>query len=64
MRYEGVLTKMRTELLETVQYYLVWNQDFINMNQLLDKKLSINFLRYECLHCGLQKKNLQAGLLL
>lgn len=61
MIYEGVLTKMRTELLETVQYYLVWQDDFLNMNQMLGKKMSINFLRYQCLNCGLQKKIFRQG---
>lgn len=61
MRYEGVLTKMRTELAESVQYYLVFESDFINVNQLLDKKLSINFLRYQCLNCGLEKKIFRQG---
>ncbi len=61
MRYEGVLTKMRTEITDVVQYYLVWENDFINMNQLLDKKISLNFLRYQCLNCGLEKKIYRQG---
>ncbi|MDR9458199.1 MAG: DUF2797 domain-containing protein [Salegentibacter sp.] len=61
MRYEGVLTKMRTEITDKVQYYLIFEDDFINMNQLLGKTLSINFLRYQCLNCGLQKKIFRQG---
>ncbi|WP_081211745.1 DUF2797 domain-containing protein [Salegentibacter sediminis] len=61
MRYEGVLTKMRTEITDKVQYYLIFEDDFINMNQLLGKRLSINFLRYQCLNCGLQKKIFRQG---
>ncbi|MBT8296562.1 MAG: DUF2797 domain-containing protein [Gramella sp.] len=61
MRYEGVLTKMRTEITDVVQYYLVWQNDFINMNQMLGKKMSINFLRYQCLNCGLEKKIYRQG---
>ena len=61
MRYEGVLTKMRTEITDVVQYYLVWENDFINMNQMLGKKMSINFLRYQCLNCGLEKKIYRQG---
>ena len=61
MRYEGVLTKMRTEITGKVQYYLIFEEDFINMNQLLGKTLSINFLRYQCLNCGLQKKIFRQG---
>lgn len=61
MRYEGVLTKMRTELTDTVQYYLIFDTDFINMNQLLNKKISLNFLKYQCLYCKLQKKVFAQG---
>ncbi|MFO7718977.1 MAG: DUF2797 domain-containing protein [Gillisia sp.] len=61
MRYEGVLTKMSTELTDTVQYYLIFETDFLNVNQILDKKISLNFLRYQCLHCGLQKKIFRQG---
>lgn len=61
MRYEGVLTKMRTEITGKVQYYLIFEEDFINVNQLLGKRLSINFLRYQCLNCGLQKKIFRQG---
>lgn len=61
MTYEGVLTKMRTELNSTVQYYLIFELDFLNMNQVLGKKLSINFLRYQCLHCHRQKKVFRNG---
>ncbi|MCH4821885.1 DUF2797 domain-containing protein [Gramella lutea] len=61
MRYEGVLTKMRTEITDEVQYYLTWENDFINFNQLIDKKISLNFLRYQCLNCGLEKKIYRQG---
>ncbi|MCP9198606.1 DUF2797 domain-containing protein [Gramella sp. GC03-9] len=61
MHYEGVLTKMRTEITDVVQYYLVWDNDFINFNQLLGKKISINFLKYQCLSCGLEKKIFRQG---
>lgn len=61
MRYEGVLKKMLTEITDEVQYYLVFEKDFINLNQLLDKKISINFLRYQCLNCGLEKKIFRQG---
>lgn len=61
MRYEGVLTKMRSKITDKVQYYLIFEDDFINMNQLLGKTLSINFLRFQCLNCGLQKKIFRQG---
>lgn len=56
MIYEGVLTKMKTELADTVQYYLIFDQDFLNVNQVLNKTLSINFLHYYCLNCQKEKK--------
>ncbi|OAB81734.1 DUF2797 domain-containing protein [Cochleicola gelatinilyticus] len=61
MNYEGVLTKMQTEFGSPIQYYLVFENDFLNMNQLLDKKVSINFLKYQCLNCNLEKKIYRQG---
>ena len=61
MRYEGVLKKMRTEIVDKVQYYLVFEDDFININQILNKKISLNFLRFQCLNCGLEKKIFRQG---
>ncbi|HET8855256.1 MAG TPA: DUF2797 domain-containing protein [Salinimicrobium sp.] len=61
MTYEGVLTKMQTEFTTTVQYYLIFQQDFLNLNQVLDKRISINFLRFECLHCKMEKKVFRNG---
>jgi hypothetical protein len=52
---------MQTENGSPIQYYLVFENDFLNMNQLLDKKVSINFLHYQCLNCGLQKKIYRQG---
>ncbi|MCF4100071.1 DUF2797 domain-containing protein [Gillisia sp. M10.2A] len=61
MRYEGVLRKMKTELQKEVEYYLIFESDFLNLNQILDKTISINFLRYQCLNCGLEKKIFTQG---
>jgi hypothetical protein len=51
MFYKGVLTKMQTEFLEPIQYYLVFENDFINVNQLLHKKITITQEGYQCLNC-------------
>lgn len=51
MTYQGVLTKMQTEFTNPIQYFLVFENDFINMNQLLNKTLKINFVKYQCLNC-------------
>ena len=61
MNYQGVLTKMETEFSEPIQYYLVFENDFINMNQLLDKTISIQFVKYQCLGCGLDKPIYRQG---
>lgn len=61
MQYEGVLEKMQTEYANPIQYYLVFEDGFINMNQLLGKDLEIQFLGYQCLHCGKRKKIYRQG---
>lgn len=52
MLYEGVLRKMRTEIGSPIQYFLVFENDFINMNQGLNRELQIDFIKFQCLNCG------------
>ncbi len=61
MTYEGVLTKMQTEFGNPIQYYLVFENSFLNVNQLLDKNIEINFVGYQCLNCGKKKKIFRQG---
>ncbi|CAM1369122.1 conserved protein of unknown function [Tenacibaculum soleae] len=61
MQYQGVLKKMRTENLETVAYYLDMKSDFINVNQLLNKEITLSFVTYECLNCHLEKAIYRQG---
>ena len=61
MHYEGVLTKMESEFLTPIQYYLVFENDFINVNQLLGKHLKIQFVKYQCLNCGMDKPIYRQG---
>ena len=61
MTYQGVLTKMETEFESPIQYYLVFEHDFLNMNQLLGKKLTFQFVKYQCLNCGLDKPIFRQG---
>tara|TARA_R110000765_G_scaffold399569_1_gene494254 strand:+ start:162 stop:959 length:798 start_codon:yes stop_codon:yes gene_type:complete len=61
MQYQGVLKKMQTELQNPVQYYLLFDTDFIHVNQLIDKEIRIEFLRYQCLECGKDKKIYRQG---
>jgi hypothetical protein len=61
MIYEGVLTKMQTEYSNPIQYYLVFENSFLSLNELLDKNIEINFLGYQCLQCGKKKKIFRQG---
>lgn len=61
MTYQGVLTKMQTEFSNPIQYYLVFENSFLSLNQLLDKSLEINFEGYQCLNCGKKKKIFRQG---
>lgn len=61
MLYQGVLQKMQTEMADPIQYYLVFETDFLHMNQFLGKTLSFSFLRYECLNCHLDKPIYRQG---
>lgn len=61
MIYQGVLTKMTTEFSQPIQYYLVFENDFIHMNQLLNKTLKFQFVKYQCLNCKLDKPIYRQG---
>ena len=61
MRYQGVLTKMTTEFSNPIQYYLLFENDFLNMNQLLNRNITIQFVGYQCLNCGLNKAIYRQG---
>ncbi len=52
MQYEGVLRKMQTEIGSPIQYYLVFESDFLNMNQVLNNQLKIELIKHQCLNCG------------
>ena len=61
MTYEGTLTKMQTELGNPIRYYLVFENSFLNVNQLLGKEIEIIFDGYQCLNCSKQKKIFRQG---
>lgn len=61
MTYEGVLKKMQTEFGNPIQYYLVFENSFLNINQLLNKNLEISFVGFQCLNCGKKKKIFRQG---
>ena len=61
MIYQGVLQKMQTEYLNPIQYYLVFEDNFLNVNQLIGKEITISFKGYQCLNCGKPKKIFRQG---
>jgi hypothetical protein len=61
MIYQGTLTKMQTELGNPIQYYLVFENSFLNLNQLLGKPMEIELQGYQCLNCGKAKKIFRQG---
>lgn len=61
MQYRGVLQKMQSEMGNPIQYYLIFENDFLNMNQVLNKSLEITFLKYQCLNCGQDKQIYRQG---
>ena len=54
MTYEGVLTKMQTEFLNPIQYYLVFENSYLSLNQLLGKSMEINFHGLEPMECRIK----------
>ena len=52
---------MPTENEEKIQYYLDMGTDFLNMNQLLNKTLELEFVKYECLNCHLERPIYRQG---
>ncbi|WP_128330739.1 DUF2797 domain-containing protein [Apibacter sp. HY039] len=52
MTIPGLLTKMITEYANPIQYYLNFDDEIISVNQLLEKKIKIEFSHYQCLGCG------------
>ncbi len=61
MQYKGVLQKMQTELQDTIQYYMLLDDNVLNMNQLIDKKLHFSFQSYSCMNCKKDKEIFRQG---
>ena len=61
MLYEGALRKMRTENGHPIQYFLVFENDFLNMNQALDKEVQLKLIKHQCLNCGEDKPIYRQG---
>ncbi len=52
MIFKGVLKKMVTEATDPIRYYLELDEELVAVNQLIEKKISIEFAGYQCLSCG------------
>ena len=52
---------MQTEFGNPIQYYLVFEDSFLNVNQLLGKPMEITFVGFQCLNCGKKKKIFRQG---
>lgn len=61
MLYEGVLRKMKTEMGAPINYFLMLGDDFLNLNQALNRTLKIEFIKYQCLNCELDKPIYRQG---
>ncbi len=61
MLYEGVLRKMRTELANPIQYFLMMEGGFLNLNQAINKTLTLQFIKFQCLNCGENKPIYRQG---
>lgn len=51
MLFQGQIRKMISENGNPIQYYLNFSDDFLSMNQLINRTIRISFDHYECLGC-------------
>lgn len=61
MDFQGQLLKMRTQNAKPVQYYLNLNEDLLNVNQLIGRKIRIRHVGYQCVNCGSDQKIFRMG---
>jgi hypothetical protein len=52
---------MQTEYSDTIQYYLMFDNDVLNMNQLMGKSISVSFEKYQCMNCAKDKEIYRQG---
>ncbi len=61
MEYSGTLTKMQTEFGDPIQYYMVFEDNFVNVNQLLGRQVEIIVKGSQCLNCSKRKRVFRQG---
>ncbi|SQA94469.1 Protein of uncharacterised function (DUF2797) [Capnocytophaga ochracea] len=59
--FQGVLQKMLTEWADPIRYYLPMEGDFVLMNQLIGKEITLQFVRFQCMNCGENKPIFRQG---
>ena len=48
---KGVLTKMLTQFDDEITYFLDFENEFLILNQFIDKKIEIDLIGFQCLNC-------------
>ena len=61
MQFEATLKKMTTEIGDPIQYYMIFDDNFIHVNQLLGKEIAIDLIGSQCLNCNKSKKVFRQG---
>ena len=54
--FNGVFKKMQTEFTSPINYFLDMGDDFIYLNDAINKEISILFRGYSCLSCNSDSK--------
>lgn len=61
MKYQGNISKMKTDLKSTVEYFLPIGEELISLNTFINKKIGISYLnQINCIACG-KKTNKSFG---
>ncbi|MFK8265615.1 DUF2797 domain-containing protein [Capnocytophaga cynodegmi] len=59
--FQGVLQKMLTEIGNPVRYYLQLQNDFLVVNELINRKIRLSFSHFQCLNCGSEQPIFRQG---
>lgn len=61
MIFQGTLKKMETNWANPIQYYLLFDEGVIHVNNLINKTIAITHTGYQCLNCQKEKKIFRQG---
>lgn len=61
MLFKGQILKMITQIGNPIQYYLSLSNDLLSVNQLLNRKIKIKHVGYQCVNCGSEEKIYRMG---